>query len=278
MPVGPVTGHVLTFHSQNIAGTSGATNDHVALDECIALLRSAGIPVLRALEVVRRMRRGAFGSLPQRFACITFDDGTDFDWRDLGHPQHGPQPSMHSILRKHSLRLLGPLWLRRIPATSFVIASPEARREISSEAFHDPAMMSDDWWRAAQSSGLLDIGSHGWDHVHPAVSQVRARPGLTEAFHNVATREEAALQIERSHEFIRAKAGGRAARLFAYPYGQVSEFLAAEYLPRQHDTWAAFGTEARPWREDCDIWRLPRYVCGWNWKSSAELERILEDG
>jgi hypothetical protein len=275
---GSVTGHILTFHSQNIAGKSAATNDHVALDETLATLRAAGIPVLRALEVVRRMRLNAFGSLPSRFACITLDDGTDFDWRDLGHADHGVQPSMYSILRKHSLRFLGPLWFRKIAATTFVIASPEARREISTQAFQNPAMMSEDWWRAAQSSGLMDIGSHGWDHVHPAVSTLTDRPALTEAFHNVATNDEAALQLNRSFEYIHARAGGHSGRLFAYPYGQVSDFLADVYLPRQQETWAAFTTEPRPLHDDCSLWRMPRYVCGWHWKSSAELARILEDG
>ena len=274
-----MTGFVLTFHAQNISGGTYATNDHVALDECLAMLRREQIPALRALEVVRRLRRGLFGSLPERFVCFTFDDGTDFDWRGMVHPQHGPQASLWSILRKHSRHVLGPWWLRRFPATSFVLASPEARREISQAAFGDPALMSDDWWRAAQSSGLMDIGSHGWDHVHPAVSVVRdERPGLLEAFQNVSGEVEAKRQIDDSLAFIRAKAGRDAGRLFAYPYGQVSEYLATEHLPRQRETWAAFGAEPRALRADSDPWRLPRYVCGYHWKSNEELLRLMADG
>jgi hypothetical protein len=27
-----------------------------------------------------------------------------------------------------------------------------------------------------------------------------------------------------------------------------------------------------------DRWKLPRYVCGWHWKSPQELTSILSDG
>jgi peptidoglycan/xylan/chitin deacetylase (PgdA/CDA1 family) len=270
-----VSGFVLTFHAQNVSGPTYETNDHVALDESIALLHRIGMPVLRALEVVRRLRRGVFGTLPERFVCLTFDDGTDFDWRDLPLGGQGRQPSMHAVLRKHSRRIAGPWWLRRFPATSFVIASPQARAEISQSAFQDPALMSDDWWRAAQSSGLMDIGSHGWDHVHPAVAAVRARPGLAEAFHSIRGGGDAQLQVEDSLAFIRAKAGGDAGRLFAYPYGQVSEFLATEHFPQQRETWGAFGCDPHPMEAGSDPWRLPRYVCGHDWKSNDDLLRLV---
>lgn len=273
-----MTGFILTFHAHNISGNTYETNDHVALDESLALLRREGIPVLRALEVVRRLRMRVFGTLPDRFVCLTFDDGSDFDWRDLAHGAEGRQPSMYTVLRKHSRRLLGPFWLRHFPATTFVIASAEARRQISQSAFRDPGLMSDDWWRAAQRSGLLDIGSHGWDHVHPAVASVRERPGLTESFHAVSGAAEARLQIDDARRYIRARAGGDAGRLFAYPYGQVSEYLATEYFPRQSDTFGAFGGAPGPLHADTDPWRMPRYICGFHWKSSEELLRILSEG
>jgi hypothetical protein len=55
----------------------------------------------------------------------------------------------------------------------------------------------------------------------------------------------------------------------------VSDYLADEYFPAQSETWAAFTTEARPLVEGADLWRLPRFVCGWHWKSAPELEAIL---
>ena len=268
-------GIVLTFHSHNIAGNDYATNDHVALDATLAHLERAGIPVLRLLDVAKRLRAGTLDALPERFACITFDDGTDHDWRDLAHPQHGPQKSMHSILRAHSRRLLGLVWKRRAHATSFVIASSRARAEISAAALGDANLMGDGWWRAAQRSGLMDIGTHGWNHVHPAVSEMQAQPALIERFDRVATPAEAALQVDRAFDAIRDTAGGDAGRVFAYPYGQVSEYLASHHLPAQKDIVAAVGVEPRALHAGTDPWRIPRYVCGPDWKDEAGLDAIL---
>jgi peptidoglycan/xylan/chitin deacetylase (PgdA/CDA1 family) len=268
-------GFVLTFHSRNIAGNDYATNDHVALDESLALLERLRVPVLRLSDVVRRQRAGTFAALPPRFACITFDDGPDYDWRDIDHPTHGLQRSMYSILRSHSRRIAGPWWWVRTGATTFVIASPVARGEIAEPPEVDPDRLSDNWWAEAQASGLLDVGNHGWNHVHPSVSEMRDKPGLVERFDRIATRVEADLQVRAAYSCIRDKAGPGAGRLFAYPYGQVSEYLAGEYLPAQDDVVAAFTTEPRPWTAECDRWRVPRYVCGWHWKTPGDLEHLL---
>jgi peptidoglycan/xylan/chitin deacetylase (PgdA/CDA1 family) len=269
------TGFVLTFHSRNISGNDYATNDHVALDGSIALLRRLKIPVLRLVDAVNRSRNGSFAALPSRFACITFDDGPDYDWRDIDHPTHGPQASAYSILRSHSRRIAGPWWWRRACGTTFVIASPVARSEIADPPDVDPDRLSDSWWASAQASGLLDIGNHGWNHVHPGASEMRSRPDLVERFDRIASFDDADLQVRTAYEYIRKKAGPEAGRLFAYPYGQVSEYMANEYLPAQDDIVAAFTTEPRPWTGDCDRWRVPRYVCGWHWKTPGDLEQLL---
>ena len=39
--------------------------------------------------------------------------------------------------------------------------------------------------------------------------------------------------------------------------------------------WAAFGTQGQPVTADSELWNLPRYVCGWHWKSPEELEALL---
>ena len=268
-------GFVLTFHSHNIAGNDYATNDHVALDATLSHLERAGVPVLRLLDVARRLRAGQLDRLPGRFACITFDDGTDYDWRDLAHPEHGAQKSMHSVLREHSHRLLGLVWRRRAHATSFVIASSRARAEISAAALGDASLMSDSWWRRAQRSGLMDIGTHGWNHVHPAASEMQAQPELIERFDRVDTPAEAALQVDRAFDAIHGTAGGDGGRVFAYPYGQVSEYLATQHLPAQKNFVAAVGVEPKPLHAGSDPWRIPRYVCGPDWKDEAGLDAIL---
>ena len=268
-------GFVLTFHSHNISGNSYETNDHVALDETLTLLEQLRIPVVPMLEAVRRLRGGALDTLPERFACLTFDDGSDYDWRDLEFPGLGAQRSMRAVLRRHSAKLLGLLWTKRAHATSFVIASADARREIASSALGDAGLMSDDWWHAAQSSGLMDIGTHGWNHVHPAVSEMAARPDLVEHFDRIDTVADAELQVGKSFAAIRARAGGDSARLFAYPYGQVADYLADAYFPKQRDIVGALAAAPQPLMVDSDPWRLPRYVCGYNWKTNEELRSLL---
>ena len=245
-------GFILTFHSHNVSGNGYASNDHVALDRTLDLLQRLRIPVLRLLSVAHDLRNGIFDSLPERFVCITFDDGSDYDWRDIGFPGHGPQRSMYRILRAHSRSLLGVAWLKRAHATSFVIASPEARREIASQALGDAGLMSDSWWRAAQRCGLMDIGTHGWNHVHPAVSEMAARPELKERFDRIDNEADARQQVDRAFDAIHGKAGRAAGRLFAYPYGQVSEFLANHYLPHQDRIVAAVAAIPQPVVADTD--------------------------
>jgi len=227
------------------------------------------------LEAVRRLRRGSLDTLPERFACLTFDDGSDYDWRELEFPGHGRQRSMRAILRAHSTKLLGLAWRRRAHATTFVIASGDARREIAASALGDPGLMTDGWWRAAQASGLMDVGTHGWNHVHPAASEMQAQPDLIERFDRVATPAEAALQVDRAYDAIHATAGGDAGRVFAYPYGQVSEYIATQHLPAQKNVVAAVSVEPKPLHAQSDPWRIPRFVCGPDWNDEAGLDAIL---
>ena len=268
-------GFVLTFHSHNISGGDYATNDHVALDRALALLEELRIPVLRLLDVVRHLRAGTFARLPRRFACITFDDGSDYDWRDLEFPGHGRQRSMGAILRAHSRKLLGLLWTRRAHATTFVIASAEARREIAASALGDAGLMTDTWWREAQRSGLMDIGTHGWNHVHPAVSEMASRPELIEHFDRIDTAHDAEAQVGKAFEAIHAAAGGDSARIFAYPYGQVSEYIARTHLPAQSRILAAVTAVPLPVLANTDPWLVPRYVCGPDFNSDESLRRIV---
>ena len=276
MSAGP-RGFILTFHSHNVSGDSYATNDHVALDATLTTLERLGIPVLRLVDVARRLRARTFDSLPSRFACITFDDGSDYDWRDIAFPGHGLQRSMFSILRSHSRSLLGLAWLRRAHATTFVIASPDARREIAMSSLGDATLMTDAWWAKAQRSGLMDIGTHGWNHVHPAVSEMASRPDLVERFDRIESAGDAALQVDRAFDSIQAVAGRNAGLVFAYPYGQVSEFVASRHLPAHGGIVAAVSAQPAALTHASDPWRMPRYVCGPDWSSDEGLEKLLSD-
>ena len=267
-------GHILAFHSQNISGNSYATNDHVALDDTLKTLDALRMPILRLTQVIKRLRAKEFWTLPERFVCITFDDGPDYDWKPVTHLVHGLQEPMGAILRRHQRSFLGLSWHKPV-ATSFVIASPKAREEIAGPA--NPDRMSDDWWRVAHRSGIMEIGNHGWNHVHPSVAEMQTSPHLIEAFHGISSADDADLQIRRAGAYIRQTAGQDAGKVFAYPYGQVSEFLANQFFPAQQAILGAVTTDGRPVLEDCNVWQVPRYVCGWHWKSNEELGRVLAE-
>lgn len=268
-------GFILCFHSQNISGGEFANNDHVALDATLSHLLGKGVPIVPLQRVVQLLRSGRTGSLPSTYVALTFDDGPDYDWLDVNHPTCGVQPSVGSILRKHSRRFFG-VWRRRISGTSFVIASPKARSEIAGSPDQNPDRMSDSWWRVAQKSGFLEIGNHGWDHVHPSVRDMGSRPHLVESFDKVATPEEARLQVDEAYGYINRNAGGNSGSLFAYPYGQVSPYLADEYFPRQKIIKAAFTTAGTPVEPGQDIFRIPRFVCGWHFKSISDLDSMMQ--
>jgi peptidoglycan/xylan/chitin deacetylase (PgdA/CDA1 family) len=262
-------GYLLTFHSQNISGNDFASNDHVALDESLRFLGERRVPIVSLRDVALRLRAGTLDELPGKYVAISFDDGPDFDWLPLHHPTAGLQEPMGAILRRHRR---WTSW-RHVPATSFVIASPVARRDI---ALHlHPDRMSDEWWALAQASGLLEIGNHGWDHVHPSVEDMKERPELIESFDKVDSVAEARRQVDDAAAYIAGRAGHGAGSLFAYPYGKVSEFLARDYFPRQDRVVAAFTTEPAPVTSACDVWRIPRFVCGPHFRSVEQLEALL---
>lgn len=257
-------GFVLVFHSQNVAGYDHATlDDHVALDESLSLVVALRLPVLRLVDTVRYLQE-APDKLPMRYVCLTFDDGTDFDWKEVTGPAGQVHEPFAAILKRHGA----------VNATSFVIASPQAREDIMRPL--KPVRMSEDWWDEAQESGLIDIGLHGWDHVHPSVTAMQSTPDLIERFDRVASPEQAQLQIDKAADYIAARAGPASARVFAYPYGQVSDFLADSYLPAQSRILAAFTTAGVALEDGMDRWRLPRFVCGWHWRSSDELRALLQ--
>jgi peptidoglycan/xylan/chitin deacetylase (PgdA/CDA1 family) len=262
---------ILTYHSQLIFGNDYHDNSHVALAEDLERIRAAGRRIVPLSTLVDALCAHDTRIDLSTVACITFDDGTDFDWHDLEHPQHGPQRSFANLLREHGAR--HGSWSG---ATSFVLASDEARRAIAHEALGRD-WMRDDWWADAQRDGVLDIQSHGWDHRHPCLAADDKPLGH---FFGVDDAASCALQVDRAADVIAAKLDGRRPDLFAYPYGQASDYLRREYLPRRaatHGFRAAVGTEPAPFHWDVDRWYLPRYIHVENWKSGAELDALLRD-
>jgi peptidoglycan/xylan/chitin deacetylase (PgdA/CDA1 family) len=266
--------YVLAYHSQNVTGYTYETSDRLAFAADLALLRELDFTVVSAMHLVRRLRAGDFRSLPAKCVVLTMDDAPLSDVCETSNPPHAGQDSMLTSLRKQHRRSFG-FAITKPPfvATVFAIASPEARRQLSVPM--GMPWLTDNWWRAAQQSGYLDIGTHSWNHVHPDLEEMAIQPQLKEAFHRVDSVAEADRQIVQAIRWIRAITGHDAAGLFDYPYGQTNDFLVREYLPRQREVIGAFTTQPRPVTESTCIWQIPRFVCGHHWKTREALRSLL---
>ena len=268
---------VLTYHGVNVAGNDTATNDHVALAADLEAIDRLGWRIVPLPGLVDRwFVRGERGAEPRTLA-ISFDDGTDFDWRDLDHPVHGRQRAMYGVLADFARTRGGPAAAH---ATSFVVVSREAREHIDRVGLAARGWWSDDWWREAIGSGGAAIASHSWDHNHDLVAHLMATPRETGHFRAIATRELADEEIARATSFLRGAAPNPGDRLFAYPYGETNDYLVREYFPHHHGRIgvdAAFADDPRPVVPGDDRWALPRYVCGRDWTDPDGLAAILRE-
>ncbi len=270
---GAMTALVLTYHSVDVRGHDYSLNDHVAFASDLRALDRAGWTVRPLLQLVDAWESGELGTLGDSVG-LTLDDGCMLDARDAEHPTCGPQRGMHGILRDFHEEFPGRQ--RGLHASSFVIASPEARSELDRRDYLALDWWGDDWWLEVQRSGLGAIESHSWDHNHPSLERT-AMDG-ERRFDTLATLAEAEAEIEQASAYIE-RVTLRTPRLFAYPWGQVSPFLADEYFPRQvatHGLRAAFTTEPAPLDSAADRWRLPRFVCGEHWRSAQAFAALLD--
>lgn len=270
---------VLTYHSVNIIENTYRDNDHIALAADLETLARAGWRVVPLRDVVA-WRQGT-GPRPEgdKIAALSCDDGSWFDFHDLDHPTCGLQRSFLNILRdlvdkasagaQHDLHI-----------TSFVIASPQAREELDKKGLIGRGWWGDEWWGAAQDSGLMEIACHSWDHVHPDLGQVAQQDQVKGDFARIDTFEDCEAQVRQAGDYIASRLGGKRPTLFAYPWGEASDYIREEYLPRfraQHGFTAAFTTEPKPLEKTDSVWALPRLVFGRDWRSTEELEKLLSD-
>jgi peptidoglycan/xylan/chitin deacetylase (PgdA/CDA1 family) len=154
---------VLTYHSMRVDGNDYASNDHVALREDLKMLDRLGW-VVRPLDVlvVEVFESPSCKPNNPKSIAIAFDDGSDFDAKALKHPTYGTQQSMLSILQDFA----SSSGQQTVHATSFVIVSPDARKELEGTCMAGLPWWNDDWWGAAIQTGLMSIGNHSWDHNH----------------------------------------------------------------------------------------------------------------
>ncbi len=268
---------ILTYHSQNIAGNDTTNNDHKALAADLHELHGAGYRFVSLPSLVGSLFDGGpIEKNPQTgqpVVCLTFDDGCDYDVRTLEFAGFGMQAGFLSILEDF-VQQHGKQAQPGLQATSFVIASPQARQIIDRGSLFGQGHLSDDWWRAAAHHPLLDIGNHGWDHNHPdLVAGQYPRGGFT----TIETIEHCRQQVVQAGAFINDKTG-QWPQVFAYPFGESSHYIRAEFFPeygREHHCLAALGTRPGLASARSNRWNLPRFVCGRDWSSPTELLATL---
>jgi peptidoglycan/xylan/chitin deacetylase (PgdA/CDA1 family) len=277
---------VLTYHSHRVLGPDYARNDHVALPVDLQTIAQAGARIVSLDLLVDAIESFPMPSTAAdhqpTLVALTFDDGPVWDFSDFVHPVLGPQRSFANAMRDFLQTQYG----RAQPdtsATSFVIASPRARlvMETTFDAdytYLQPGALNDGWWRDAIASGLLGIGNHSWDHLHPALDAVAHSRQARADFMQVTSSADADAQIRKAKQYIDALTDGHAAPFFAYPFGHCNDFLVDVYLPSEGKGMglrAAFTTEPKPIDGTQSIWRLPRFTCGHHWRSPDELASIL---
>lgn len=264
---------VLTYHSNNIAGNDYADNDHVALGADLRLIHRLGSRVVPLSMVVDALLGEAPPAAVEGAVALSFDDGSWFDWHDIDHPSCGPQRGFAGVLRDVAAETGAA-----VHATSFVIVSPDARATLDRTCLAGRGWWGDDWWRSAVDEGLLAIESHSWDHNHhtlPVTAQREQRKGT---FRTIDSWADADAELRQAADWLDRRLAPRRASLFAYPYGETSDYLLREYLPdhtHEHRLRAAFGTDPAPVTATSPRWNLPRYVCGQHWRDSGGLERLL---
>lgn len=264
---------ILTYHCMRIGGADRAGNDLVALADDLDFLLEGGWTVLPLVEIVDRWLADPHAFEGGRVVGLTCDDGGDFDFRDLPHPAWGVQRSAFNALRDaHARHGIRP------HLTTFVIVSPEARRELDRTCMIGRGWWSDDWWAEAAASGYMHVASHSWDHNHETLPESFAHGVARGTFATIDTEPLAAIEIDRAQDYLGTRAPNAGRALFAYPYGESNPWLRDDYLPRHAARLglrAAFGTRPEPITPSSPRWDLPRYVHGRDWDSREGLEAIL---
>lgn len=266
---------VITYHATRLGTGCYGDDDHATLAEDLRYLQTSGWRVARLHDVVDALLHGRLDTL-QRCVAITFDDGTDLDWRDVTHPVHGQQRSLAGIIADFSQQQRA----NPIHATSFVIAGPGPRLDLDRNCLGGAAWWNEDWWPDAVRASLA-IENHSWDHNHDQLCDTPVAPSSRGTFSTVDTWEQCDRQIRQATEYIdRRLQPFHRCSLLAFPYGEYSDYMVQVYLPEyeaQHRIRAAFTTAGGPVHPATSRWTIPRFVCGEHWRTPEEFAAILRD-
>jgi peptidoglycan/xylan/chitin deacetylase (PgdA/CDA1 family) len=280
-----VKAFVLTYHSHHVQGPGYALNDHIALPVDLHTIAAAGariVPLGTLVDAIEAHASASAGTDHRTLVALTFDDGPVWDFADFVHPVLGYQRSFANVMQDFLATPAGRTQ-SELAATSFVIASKEARRVMETTfdaeyTFLREGALDDAWWPMAVATGLIAIGNHSWDHLHPALDSVAHSRQARGDFTEVTDTADADAQIRDAMAQINARTGGQAAPFFAYPFGHVNDFLQGDYLPREGRAMglrAAFTTEPKAIDGSESVWRLPRFTCGHHWRNPEALAEIL---
>ena len=269
---------VLNYHAMYMSGNDVRNNDHKALAADLEAIDAEGFQIRPLPELVDMWLARPLDLEGRKLVALTCDDGSDFDFHDIEHPDWGVQRSMLNVLR--DFQAAHPGAQPGLFITSFVVVSPEDRAELDRLCMHGCGWWNDDWWGEAVASGLMGIASHSWDHNHEALSNPRFPRIARGMFTSIDTKEAADYQIEQASRYLRKRAPNPATRLFAYPYGPHSNYLVNEYFPRHGNELgidACFSDDGMPWTNGASRWEIPRFGHGRDWHEPDELVRILKD-
>jgi peptidoglycan/xylan/chitin deacetylase (PgdA/CDA1 family) len=261
-----------------VHGNDYANNDLVAFSEDLLLLQRLGWRVVPLDWVIQTLLKCAHYDL-SRCVVLTCDDGVDFDYWDLDHPQHGPQKSFYNRLQDVQRHNVG-MGFGQLELSAFVIASPMARQTICQKGLGGLNWMSEDWWASAQKSGLMRIQNHSWDHNHEMLEDYAVDQMKRGDFFQTNNSIRAEYQILKAKHYLDEFIQPHRTNAFAYPYGHVPTYLSDEWFPAhgvQAGIEMALGCGGEPVTAASSRWNMPRYVCGDHWKSPGDLERILRD-
>lgn len=264
---------ILAYHASNISGNVYHLNDHIAFESDLYTIHHQGfkiIPLKWIAEWVLGKRD--LTHIGDKLVGLSCDDGLDLDYKNGEYFNFGPQISFYHIMKKF-IEDVGEHAQPHINLTSFVIASPDGRKKIDDVSLKKHDLLNENWWHEANETGLIDIENHSWDHRHPDIySESEAN------FTSVLDFETANKQIIEAKSYIDLVLEPSKTSLFAYPWGHVNDYLLKEFLPNEgvnSGIEGAFTCGAKKVKKNTSRWELPRYICGFNWKSPNGLVKIL---
>lgn len=264
---------ILAYHASNITGNVYQLNDHIAFENDLYTLHHAGYQIVPLLWIAQWLHgERDLSALGNRIIGLSCDDGLDLDYKNGRYFDFGPQRSFYHIL-KDFVADVGQINQPHAHLTSFVIACQEARKKIDDVSLNSHQLLNHDWWQSAANDDLMAIENHGWDHRHPDIY-----PTEHANFISVEDEDTATKQVIQAKNLIERHILPQKTTQFAYPWGHTNEFLLNEFMPKQAQQagiTAAYTCGAEHVTVDCNPYNIPRYVCGFNWKSPKQLLALI---